>query len=532
MESLFSTTVSAILGNKLYIPVNIWSNLDDIAKESIKAQFIQKNNNPYNCFIHTSGRRCPTKERFAANGKKAIAACYSCKESEQSVKCLKKTKKYLKFDIGNEFAIQCLVNILRGNGIELDIEDRRVYKKFPAEKQWYIDDEKLDKDRSREQKRLAKLWTKEKQGILVCPPRFGKALLTAFIASKLNTRTLILVHKIDLARQFLKDWLNFTSLTKDDIKINPSIEEAKKLKVSICTYQQFIADDGHRLSELRKVFGFIIVDEVHKAGAQKFYEVITSFYAKYRLGVTATPFRRDDRLFLVTHAFGPVLAEGGTEQLSCNYVYIDTNWDCKYNLTSDRGWNALWNGLANDTKRNRLIAKFALKDVQDDHKIMIPVKRHTHIDNLYDLITKIAKKEGIEIRICKYHGKLNKKDREKLQKDITAGKYDIVIGMDSILSLGFNAPPISAIYINVHTLRNFAPDLYQETARIRTKCTTKKVTPLIRIFRDYGHEAIEKSIDVIEREMINRGFTEIEDNSGIIKENKVERSKKGLKKLF
>lgn len=530
-QSLLTTSVKAILANKLYIPISAWHSLPKEDRSTIIKFYTQKHNNPFNCFIHTTNRKCHLKEKFINAKKNPIIACFNCKNSEERVVCISKTPKYVKMDIGNKQILSKVISVFRSNGIELQVEDRTVLPKLKTP--WDMDWIRLDKEKSREQERLAKLWYKSKNGMLIAPPRFGKSLLTAFIGKRMKTRILILVHKIDLARQFLKDWTTFTTIPKDKISINPDIKTMKTNFVSICTYQQFVNND-EKLKAARKLFGFIIVDEVHKAAANKYYEVVTAFYAKYRLGVTATSKRRDNKQFRNEHAFGPILAEGGSEQLSCDYVYTDTNWKCEYKLSSDAGWTHLWERLSKDPERNALVAEYAVRDVMNGHRIMIPLKRHTHLKNLYDLIKKQAKKQGLELRICQYHGELPKNKRRELQEDIYKGKYDIVIGTDSIISLGFNAPPMSCVYINVHTYRSFAPDLYQEYSRIRTKCDyIKKKKPLIRIFRDYGNDTIDKSMSVIDRELKSKSFEEIfENDTSSDDNNSNNRSKRGLRKLF
>jgi superfamily II DNA or RNA helicase len=45
--------------------------------------------------------------------------------------------------------------------------------------------------------------------------------------------------------------------------------------------------------DLYSYFGTVVVDEVHRFGAVEFRKAITRFPAKYRLGVTATPKRKD-----------------------------------------------------------------------------------------------------------------------------------------------------------------------------------------------------------------------------------------------
>lgn len=518
---LFNTEVTAILANKLLLPIKVWNNISKSSKKQIKELFIQTTHNPYNCFVHTTNKKCKLKEAAAELGRKPISACFGCKMSEHKDKCMSKSSKYIKFELSNLEANKVLVSILKDEGYDLKFKDIRTLPKL--KNPWSMDYSKLDKSRSSEQLRLAKLWNENRNGVLVCPPRFGKTLLTAFVGHKLETRILILVHKIDLARQFYLDYLQFTTLKKSDIEINPDVSKMKKLKVCICTYQQFINKYGKdRLKVCKKLFGLIVVDEIHKAASDEFHRVINSFYARYRLGVTATPKRRDNKQFKNEFTFGPILAKGGAEQLACDYIITNTKWMAPPIPSSDKGWNGLWTKLAKDEHRNNFIAKKVITDLKNNHRIMLPVKRHAQIALLSKLIRKKCRKEGLNVKICEYHGELHKQLREELQKDIRKGKYDVVIGNEQIISLGFNAPPMSCIYINLHTYRTFEEDLYQEFSRIRTQYK-KKEKPLIRIFEDIG-DLSDKSIQAIEKVMRKYKF-----NKRQTKQSNSSRSKGGLR---
>jgi superfamily II DNA or RNA helicase len=48
-----------------------------------------------------------------------------------------------------------------------------------------------------------------------------------------------------------------------------------------------------RLDELTPHFGHIVVDECHRCPSSMFTECVRAFDARYLLGLSATPFRRD-----------------------------------------------------------------------------------------------------------------------------------------------------------------------------------------------------------------------------------------------
>ena len=184
-----------------------------------------------------------------------------------------------------------------------------------------------DPARLAEQRRVADAWIKAKGGQIKAPPRFGKTGLGSIIAAASKTRVAVIAHQKELIQQFQIDFYKFTDLEEREklmgrnlLSINPSVDEVDTLSVCLYTYQQFLNTWGaNRLRCIRKKFGLILVDEAHRSSAGEYSSVLSRFWAKYRCGLTATPKRRDQLDFRQNLILGPVVVEGGSEQLPCDY---------------------------------------------------------------------------------------------------------------------------------------------------------------------------------------------------------------------
>lgn len=146
-------------------------------------------------------------------------------------------------------------------------------------------------------------------GTIVLPCGSGKTVAGILAMSRLNTRTLILCPNVTAVHQWIRELLDKTELTENEI--GEYSGEKKDMKpVTVCTYQIVtwrpdIDSDYPRFSLFRDGgWGFIIYDEVHMLPAPVF-RITAELQAIHRLGLTATLVREDGREDEVFSLVGP-----------------------------------------------------------------------------------------------------------------------------------------------------------------------------------------------------------------------------------
>lgn len=135
----------------------------------------------------------------------------------------------------------------------------------------------------------------ENKAILVSATGTGKTCAAAFEVRRRNPRKfLFLVHRFQIlkqAKETFKKVLNDDSLTfgclgggyhDSDVDFLFSTFQSLNNKKR---YKQFNKDE----------FDYIVVDEVHKSGADTYKNIISYFSPQFLLGMTATPWRSDDK---------------------------------------------------------------------------------------------------------------------------------------------------------------------------------------------------------------------------------------------
>lgn len=63
--------------------------------------------------------------------------------------------------------------------------------------------------------------------------------------------------------------------------------------ISLQQFKQFIKPENRQLFS-KEEFNYIIIDEVHKAGAHSYQKLVNYFKPQFLLGMSATPERTDD----------------------------------------------------------------------------------------------------------------------------------------------------------------------------------------------------------------------------------------------
>ena len=152
-------------------------------------------------------------------------------------------------------------------------------------------------------------------GTIVLPCGSGKTIVGIETAVRLKTNTLILCPNVSSVHQWIRELLDKTTLTED--QIGEYSGEKKTIKpVTVCTYQVLTyRTKNEKAEETDPVYphfslfsdnnwGLVIYDEVHMLPAPVF-RMTAELQSIYRLGLTATLIREDGREDEVFSLVGP-----------------------------------------------------------------------------------------------------------------------------------------------------------------------------------------------------------------------------------
>jgi superfamily II DNA or RNA helicase len=273
-------------------------------------------------------------------------------------------------------------------------------------------------------------------GIIESPTSSGKTVIMASIVQLFNKKTLILVDRKSLAEQ-IKNRFESYGLGKIDI-IHSENKDYNNRQIAVCLVQS-VGEIEDKLNN----YELLIVDEVHKAKAKGFIEIVKkckNAYNRFGFSATIQPPDTPDGLNLIA-GYGkkifkiPVvqLIERGDVMSDPMFIMVVNNKEPLYMVSKEE--------LSNKNKyvetenkhyvynlyRNALISYVAKKHVANDEKVLILVKRIEH--------GKILEKMLDHTYLC---GKHKIKEREEMVRDFEEGKTKILLAQSEIMGVGMD----------------------------------------------------------------------------------------------
>ncbi len=198
-----------------------------------------------------------------------------------------------------------------------------------------------------------------RKALLISATGTGKTYLSAFDIRNFNpNRALFIVHREQIAKQALNSYKNVFGDTKTMGILSGNSKDTHK--EFIFSTVQTLSKYEALLSFCKSEFDYIVIDEVHKAGAISYQKIVDYFEPKFLLGMTATPERTDEfdifKMFDYNVAYEIRLQQALEENLLCPFHYfgitdisidgneLDDNTDFKY-LVGDQRVNHILNKI-------------------------------------------------------------------------------------------------------------------------------------------------------------------------------------------
>lgn len=150
-------------------------------------------------------------------------------------------------------------------------------------------------------------------GIFQADPGFGKTNTALELIRRVGMTTVVLVHKEFLLKQWVRRAEKWLPGVKVGVCQGPRCDfEGKDIVVAMV--ESLALEDGTRYPRAFYDWpGFLIVDEVHRIGAPTWSPIPELFNAAYRLGLSATPKRKDGADDVFWWHLGGIITKAETE---------------------------------------------------------------------------------------------------------------------------------------------------------------------------------------------------------------------------
>ncbi len=376
-----------------------------------------------------------------------------------------------------------LVLLCRRHKVDYEIDDRR--RNLPPKNFSF-----KGKLRPFQQKAVDEMLARD-FGTLNSATGSGKTVMALYMVARRMQPALIVVHTKELASQWIERIGTFLGIPSKKVGIigGGKKEPGEKITVALVQSLYKCAEEvaGH--------IGFMIVDECHRCPSRTFTEAVTEFDARYMLGLSATPWRRDKLSQLIFWHLGDVhhevdkthLVETGNV-LKAEVVVRETSFKPFYDPVNE--YSKMLSELTADTDRNVLIASdIALEASDSDGICLVLSDRKAHCENLQALL-KYRFKLDAELLT----GDLSQGERQDVIERLNHKKVKVVIATGQLIGEGFDCKNLSTLFLA--TPVSFSGRVLQYLGRVLRPAPGKTKA---RVF-DY----IDIHVDVLTKAAISR----------------------------
>lgn len=380
--------------------------------------------------------------------------------------------------------LDAALSLLRENGIACDLRDER-FGGQPLDVS-FVGSLRLDQEAA-----VAGLLTHD-AGVLCAPTAFGKTVTAAAMIARRGVNTLVLVHRTELLKQWQERLQAFLGVAKGVVGTIGGGKAKPTGKIDIAVMQS-LSRQGE-VNPLVEDYGQVIVDECHHVGAVSFDAILKRTKAKYVLGLTATPIRRDGQQPIIFMQCGPIRymaakPAGAPRDLEV----LPRSRFGRIDVPTDAGIQDVFRHLANDSARTAAIAAEVRDAVAQGRKVLVLTERTEHLDAIKTELDSLQPAPFV------LHGRMSRKQRATLVADLDALPPDaprVLLSTGKLVGEGFDHPPLDTLVLAMPvswkgTLQQYAGRLHREHA--------SKTDVRIIDFVDTGHPALLRMWDKRQR---------------------------------
>jgi superfamily II DNA or RNA helicase len=284
------------------------------------------------------------------------------------------------------------------------------------------------------------------QGVLVAPPGIGKTVMACAIIAQRNVPTLVLVHRqplLDQWRTHLQEWLGLTSSEIGEFR--GSTRRASQF-VDLAMIQSLRQHQD--LSAFFSRYGLLVVDECHHVPAFSFEACLKQAPARYVLGLTATPYRRDGLQDLITMQCGPIRCTLSPQEADNDQDFVQelVTRDTSFAMptTGEASIQEVFSALASDTDRTALIVSDVLAALRNGRRCLVLSERRAHCQALAERLT------GTGAQPFVLNGSMPARARATVTGAVRAAPPDqpfLLIATGQYLGEGFDCPQIDTLFL-------------------------------------------------------------------------------------
>ncbi|MGH9342333.1 MAG: TOTE conflict system archaeo-eukaryotic primase domain-containing protein [Terriglobia bacterium] len=285
------------------------------------------------------------------------------------------------------------------------------------------------------------------EGVFCAPTAFGKTAVAAWLIARRKVNTLILVHRQQLLDQWQERLAMFLNMPASLVGHIGGGKANRTSCIDVAVIQSLYQKDV--VKDFVAEYGQVIVDECHHISAFTFEQVMRRVKAKYVIGLTATPTRKDGHHPIIYMQCGPVRFSMSAKAMTESNPFEHRVVPRSTNLHMPPGIaevtiQDVYSALANDSSRNDMIAGDIAHAIASGRTPLLLTGRTEHLQYF------AAKLNGAARHIFVLKGGMGKKQRREIAEAMAAVLGDesrLILATGSYIGEGFDDARLDTLFL-------------------------------------------------------------------------------------
>jgi len=400
------------------------------------------------------------------------------------ISCAEDLERFIALPRGCVTEVQ---RLLGDHDIELVIDDER-NEGIPARFEFHGELSPLQRD-------AASALLAHDDGVFVGPPGVGKTVLGTYLIHRRARNTLVLVHRKPLLEQWVAQLAIFLGIDEKDVGQVGGGKRKPNAKLDVAMIQSLVR--GGEVDDLVADYGHVIVDECHHLPAVSFERVLAEVKARYVVGLTATPQRRDGHQPITEMQLGPVRyrvdakSQAARRAFEHKLIVRETSFAWR-GEGSETSIQDIYRALAGDEKRNQQIVDDVVALIEEGRSPILLTERKDHLESLAERLRRLVR------HVIVLQGGMSAKERRNAVADLAAipeSAERVVLATGRYVGEGFDDPRLDTLLLAMPV--SWKGTLVQYSGRLHRRHPDKTE---VRIY-DYVDQRVPMLLRMFEKRL-------------------------------
>lgn len=283
-------------------------------------------------------------------------------------------------------------------------------------------------------------------GLICAPTAFGKTAVAAWLIAKRGVSTLVMVHRQQLLDQWRERLAMFLNLPIDQIGQVGGGRTKRTGVIDVAVIQSL-----HREKEVKDFvaeYGHVVVDECHHLSAFTFEQVMRQVKAKFVVGLTATPARKDGHHPIIYMQCGParftMAARAMTESTPFEHIVVPRATEFRISAAGEPTIQDIYAAMTTDSVRNQMIADDVIRAVESGRSPLVLTGRTEHLVHLEAALA------GRVQNVIVLRGGMGRKQRRLINEQLAAIQETeprLILATGSYIGEGFDDARLDTLFL-------------------------------------------------------------------------------------